>query len=111
MLKTTRSSVASAFRVDDDEVVGGGGGAGAENCGNIVKRKLGSIILGNWLDCRGASYKGSRQVCRLCVFSGLGFKLLERTGINDHAVELVNGQQPPYGPIYSLRPVDPEGLY
>ena len=35
MLKTTGSSVASAFRVDDDEVVGGGGGAGAESGGRV----------------------------------------------------------------------------
>ena len=41
----------------------------------------------------------------------LASELPEHTGINDHAIELVNGQQPPYGPIYSLRPVDPEGLH
>ena len=45
MLKTTGSSVASAFRVDDDEVVGGGGAAGAESGESILKRKLGSIVL------------------------------------------------------------------
>ena len=38
MLKTTGSSVASAFRVDDDEVVGGGGGAGAESGGSVCQR-------------------------------------------------------------------------
>ena len=54
------------------------------------------------LDSQRGSYKGPRQVCRLCVLSGLGFELPERTGINDHAIELVNGQKPPYGPIYSL---------
>ena len=32
-------------------------------------------------------------------------KLSEYTGINDHAIGLVDGQQPPYGPIYSLGPV------
>ena len=42
MLKTTGSSVASAFRVDDNEVVGGGGGAGAG--GSVVKQKVGSNI-------------------------------------------------------------------
>ena len=37
------------------------------------------------------------------IFSlDLAAKLLEHTGINDHAIELVDGQQPPYGPIYSL---------
>ena len=43
MLKTTGSSVVSAFRVDDNEVVGGGGGAGAG--GSVVKQKMGSIVL------------------------------------------------------------------
>ena len=43
MLKTTGSSVVSAFRVDDDEVVGGGGGAGAG--GSVLERKVGSIVL------------------------------------------------------------------
>ena len=38
ILKTTRSSVASAFRVDDDEVVGGGDGAGAESGRSICQR-------------------------------------------------------------------------
>ena len=45
------------------------------------------------------------------VFSpGLTSELSEHTGINDHAIELVEGQQPPYGPIYSLRPVELETL-
>ena len=45
------------------------------------------------------------------VFSpDLVSKLLEHTGINDHAIELVDGQQPLYGPIYSLRPVELETL-
>ena len=37
-------------------------------------------------------------------------KLPEHTGINDHAIELVEGQQPPYGPIYSPGPVELETL-
>ena len=42
------------------------------------------------------------------VFSSdLMSKLSEYTGINDHAIELVDGcQQPTYGPIYSLGPVE-----
>ena len=45
------------------------------------------------------------------VFSpDLASKLSEHTGINDHAIELVDGQQPPYGPIYSLGPVELETL-
>lgn len=37
----------------------------------------------------------------------LAAELPEHTGINDHAIDLIDGQQPPYGPIYSL---GPEGL-
>ena len=46
------------------------------------------------------------------VFSpDLASELPEHTGINNHAIELVNGcQQPPYGPIYSLEPVELETL-
>ena len=45
------------------------------------------------------------------VFSpDLAAELPEHTGINDHAIELVDGQQPPYGPIYSLEPVELETL-
>ena len=45
------------------------------------------------------------------VFSpDLASELPEHTEINDHAIELVNGQQPPYGPIYSLGPVELETL-
>ena len=35
-------------------------------------------------------------------------KLSEHTGINDHAIELVDDQQPLYGPIYSLEPIELE---
>ena len=45
------------------------------------------------------------------VFSpDLASELLEHTRINDHAIELVDGQQPPYRPIYSLEPVELETL-
>ena len=30
--------------------------------------------------------------------------------MNEHAIELVEGKQPPYGPIYSLGPVKLETL-
>ena len=43
-------------------------------------------------------------------FPDLASELPEHTGINDHAIELVDGQQPPYGPIYSLGPVELETL-
>ena len=32
--------------------------------------------------------------------------LLERIEANEHAIELEEGKQPPYGPIYSLGPVE-----
>ena len=40
----------------------------------------------------------------------LASKLSEYTRINDYTIELVKGQQPPYGPIYSLEPVELETL-
>ena len=45
------------------------------------------------------------------VFSpDLASELPEHTGINNHAIELVDSQQPPYGPIHSLKPVELETL-
>ena len=45
------------------------------------------------------------------VFSpDLAMELPENTGINKHAIELVEGKQPPYSPIYSLGPVELETL-
>ena len=45
------------------------------------------------------------------VFSlDLASELFKHTRINHHAIELVDGQQPPYGPIYSLEPVELETL-
>ena len=32
--------------------------------------------------------------------------LPEQTNLNDHAIKLENDKQPPYGPIYSLKPVE-----
>ncbi len=40
----------------------------------------------------------------------LAVELLEHTGINNHAMELVNNWQPLYGPIYSLRLMELEIL-
>ena len=36
--------------------------------------------------------------------------LLERNELNEHAIDLEDGKQPPYGPIYSLGPVELETL-
>ena len=36
--------------------------------------------------------------------------LPERIELNEHAIDLENGKQPPYGPIYSLGPVELETL-
>ena len=43
-------------------------------------------------------------------FPRLASKLPEYTKIIDHAIELVDDQQPPYGPIYSLRSIELETL-
>ncbi len=41
------------------------------------------------------------------VFSSdLAIELPENTGLNEHAIELVEGKQLPYGPIYTLSPVE-----
>ncbi len=40
----------------------------------------------------------------------LAAELSEHTGINDHAIELVDDRQPPYGSIYSLEPMELETL-
>ncbi len=40
----------------------------------------------------------------------LAVELLEHTGINNYAIELVDDWQPPYGPIYSFGPVELEIL-
>ncbi len=40
----------------------------------------------------------------------LAAELSEHTGINDYAIELEDDRQPPYGPIYSLGPVELETL-
>ncbi len=40
----------------------------------------------------------------------LVIELPENTGINENAIELVEGKQPPYGPIYSLNSIELEIL-
>ena len=40
----------------------------------------------------------------------LVIELPENTNMNEYTIELVEGKQPPYGPIYSLRPVKLETL-
>ena len=44
------------------------------------------------------------------IFPDLATELPEHTEINTHAIDLEEGKQPPYGPIYSLRPVELETL-
>ena len=43
-------------------------------------------------------------------FPDLASELSKYTGINDLAIKLIDGQQPPYGPIYNLEPVELETL-
>ncbi len=40
----------------------------------------------------------------------MAIELPEHTGINDHAIELMDDWQPPYGSIYSLRSIELETL-
>ena len=80
MLKTTGSSVALAFRVDDNEVVGGGDGARAESGGSVVKRKVGLI----------APTKVPVEYPDFAFSPDLASELPKHTEINDHANELVN---------------------
>ena len=37
-------------------------------------------------------------------------ELPENTGMNEHAIKLEEGKQPPFGPIYSLGPIELETL-
>ena len=37
-------------------------------------------------------------------------ELPENTGMNEYAIKLEEGKQPPFGPIYSLRPIELETL-
>ena len=95
MLKTIRSSIVSASRVDDNEIVGGCSGIEAENGGSIVKQKVGSIIPDNWLNSQGGSYKSLQQVCDFAaVFSlDLASKLSKHTRINNHVIKLIKCQR------------------
>ena len=43
-------------------------------------------------------------------FLDLTSELLKHTRINNHAIKLVDGQQPLYKPIYNLKPVELETL-
>ncbi len=45
------------------------------------------------------------------IFSSeLAIELPENTEMNEHAIELIDGKQPPYGLIYALSPVELETL-
>ncbi len=45
------------------------------------------------------------------IFSlDLAMELPENTGVNEHAIELIDEKQPLYGPIYALSPVELEML-
>ena len=53
-----------------------------------------------------AKYSNFADVFSLDLVS----KLLEHTRINNHAIKLVDGQQPPYKPIYNLEAIELETL-
>ena len=109
MLKTTGSSVASAFRVDDNEVVGGGDGARAESGGSDVKQKVGSIVRNHpeYLEDEKGVYPSFRpqragliakktptkipvEYANFAFSPDLASKLPKHIGIKDRSFELVN---------------------
>ena len=63
------------------------------------------------LIAKKAPTKVPNKYVDFAVSPDLVSELPKRIRINDHAIELVNGQQPPYGPIYSFRPVGLKGLH
>ena len=72
---------------------------------------LGQSVLMRCLAPPQAPTKVPIEYANFAFSLNLISELFEHTEINYHAIELVNGQQPPYGPILSLGPVDPEGLH
>lgn len=42
--------------------------------------------------------------------SNLAIELSKNTGINEHAIELIDGKELPYGHIYALNPIELEIL-
>lgn len=40
----------------------------------------------------------------------LAIELLENTGMNEYIIKLIKGKQPPYRPIYKLKPIELEIL-
>ena len=109
MLKTTGSSVASAFRVDNDKVVGGGDGAGAECGGSVIEQKVGSIVSNHLeypedkegvhpslrpqragLIAEEAPPKVSVMYADFAFSPDLASELPKHTRIKDRSLELVN---------------------
>ena len=110
MLKTTRLSVASAFRVDENEIVSSGGGAGAESGRSLIKQKLSPIIY-NYpeypkdkkdfhaffrpqkagLIAEEALTKVPVKYANFAFSLDLASKLPKPTGINNHSIKLVDG--------------------
>lgn len=45
---------------------------------------------------------------RMSFFFDLVIKLPKNTGINKHAIELIECKQPSYGPIYAIKPLELE---
>ena len=108
ILKTTGSSVASAFGVDDNEVVGGGG-AGAESGKSVVEQKVDSIVSNHAdypeeeesvhlslrpqranLIAKKAPIKVLVKYADFVFSSNLVSELSKHTGINNDIIELVN---------------------
>ena len=76
------------------------------NVYSFCRSQICSLIVEKALIKVSAKYSDITDVFSLDLAS----ELPKHTGINDHAIELVDGQQQPYRPIYSLEPLELEIL-
>ena len=78
------------------------------NAGIYLSRKL---QIASWIVEKTFSKISAKYADFANVFSpDLASKLPKYTWINDYTIKLIDGQQPPYRPIYSLGPVELETL-
>ena len=78
---------------------------GAQKIDGLLLRTFGMVIAGFQVEDK----LGKARFFQIFSFD-LAMELPENTGINKHAIKLQDDKQPPYGPIYSLRPIKLEIL-
>ena len=112
MLKTTGSSVTSAFRIDDNEIISGGCSARAD--GSVVKQKVCSILRNHpgypedekdvhpSLRPQKAELIAKEVPTKVLVkyadfadvfFPDLASELPEHAGVDDHVIELIDANE------------------